>query len=116
MTPRWPCILLAAYLALSSLRASAQLLPPPRYGTPTPGVPLHGPESYPGGEHIRATQARAREIELHQKMVSDSDRLVLLCKQLEENLKVHKVPNADDLRALQDIEKLARGVKDRMRQ
>jgi len=65
---------------------------------------------------MRVTQARAREVELHKKMVSDADRLVLLCRQLEENLKVHKVPNADDLRALQDIEKLARGVKDRMRE
>lgn len=116
MTPRWLPIFLAAYLASSGLRAAAQLLPPPRYGTPNPGVPLHGPESYPGGEHMRVTQARAREVELHQKMLADSDRLVLLCRQLEENLKVHKVLNGDDLRVLQDVEKLARGVKDRMRQ
>src|SRR6187402_943482 len=107
MTLRWPGILLAAFLASSSLRASAQLLPQPRYGQQPSGVPLHGPPIDPGGERIRATQARAREVELHQKMISDADRLVLLCRQLEENLKVHGAPNADDLRALQEIEKLA---------
>lgn len=65
---------------------------------------------------MRATQVRAREMELHQKMISDTNRLVLLCRQLEDNLKGHAVPNADDLRTLQEIEKLARNVKDRMRQ
>jgi hypothetical protein len=100
---------------LVSYSASALAQQRPQDPSVSPMVPRR-PEPDPVSDRMLSSQARVREIERQQKMILDSDRLVLLCRQLEGNLKTHGAPNADDLRALLEIEKLARGVKDRMRQ
>jgi len=63
-----------------------------------------------------ASQARLRDVDRHKHLKVDSDRLLQLSKELEEHLRAHPSPTVDDIRAMQEIERLARRVKDGMRE
>ncbi len=58
---------------------------------------------------------RARETERQKRMVDDANRLVVLAARYRAGVSEHGSPTAEDARLLQDMEKLARSVKDRMR-
>jgi hypothetical protein len=52
----------------------------------------------------------------HLRLLQDSDRIVALSKDLEANLAQHINPTPEDTKKMQEIEKLARGIRERMAQ
>lgn len=60
-------------------------------------------------------QLVARREEARRRMVQNSERLLQLTEQLEADIRTHE-PTAEDGKRLDDIAKLARAVRDQMRQ
>ncbi len=58
---------------------------------------------------------RGRNLMRQQRMVDDANRLLALATQIREQIARHGEVTAEDQRRLQEIERLARSVKDRMK-
>lgn len=101
-------------------------LPPPSMGTQSnapapnrgdmPSFPGLDHNGFPGGDpNFMHRQMTARREELHRRMVDNAARLVALTRELQEDVHLHEANEADAKR-LDDISKLARAVRDQMRQ
>ena len=65
---------------------------------------------------IAAQQARTRNAERQKRLEADTDRLVGLVRDLKQQVQSEKKLSPDDLgKRAEEIEKLARSVKDRMK-
>lgn len=117
------CLLLMSLLSGGAI-GSAQLQEPSLPSPPGQGQPRTPVFGQPGQERsqdptLRRAEleaARKRNIERQNKMVADSDKICALAQQLsdEVNKGGQDAPPAA-LKKIEEIEKLAKGVKDRMR-
>ncbi len=78
------------------------------------GVPPLGPEM---PESLREKQERARNEDRQKRLKADTEKLLALATQLHDDVaKTDKnVLSLDVIRRSEEIEKLARGIKERMR-
>ena len=93
-------------------------------GTQSPGAsqttdPLH-PKSQDEGSlpnEITVKQTKARNDERQRRLVADTDRLLVLATSLHEDVSktTKDVMSLDVIKRAEEIEKLAKGVKDRMK-
>lgn len=93
-------------------------------GTQSPGAsqitdPLH-PKSQDEGSlpnEITVKQSKARNDERQKRLVADTDRLLQLATSLHEDVSktTKDVMSLDVIKRAEEIEKLAKGVKDRMK-
>jgi hypothetical protein len=80
-------------------------------GAADPGAP---PDILSG--RIAEQQARSRNNDRQKRLEQDTDRLVDLTKAFREQVQGEKPMSSDDVgKKAEEIEKLARSVKDRMR-
>lgn len=79
--------------------------------------PTLGEQEEPGLTSIKDTQAKLRNDERQKRLVSDTDKLLALATQLHADVaKTNKnILSIDVIRRTEEIEKLARGIKDRMK-
>lgn len=96
---------------LSMAQASIAAPPPVLRSDP---FPARAPD--PTVLHMRAQQIRRMTEQNHLRLLQDSDRIVSLSKELEANLAQHINPTSEDTKKMQEIEKLARGIRERMAQ
>lgn len=102
-------------------------IPPPSPSVPQQGVPQAPvPGMTPLGEddsmaertsHIQHEQEKARNDERQKKLIADTDKLLALATELKANVdKSDKnTMSVDVIRKAEEIEKLARSVKEKMK-
>lgn len=79
-----------------------------------PGDPSTSPDILSG--RIAEQQARTRNAERQKRLEADTDRLVGLVRDLKQQVQSEKSLSPDDVsKRAEEIEKLARSVKDRMK-
>lgn len=71
----------------------------------------------PMGARIEEQQARSRNSDRQKRLVADTDKLMDLVKQLKEQVEKpdEPMPPAEVEKRAEEIEKLAKSVKDRMK-
>ena len=96
--------------------ASRSTFPQPM-GIPTMGgIDPAGGMPDPLGGRLAEQQARTRNSERQKKIETDTDKLVGLVNELKDQVQSDKpIPPADLSKRAEEIEKLARSVKDRMK-
>jgi hypothetical protein len=118
------CLLLMSLLcggAIGSAQLQEPNLPAPpgqsQPRTPTFGQPGQEGSPDPSMRRAELEAARRRNIERQTKMVADSDKICLLAQQFsdEVNKSSQESLSPAALKKIEEIEKLAKGVKDRMR-
>ena len=98
----------------------------PQHDTPRPDAPIViAPDSstMPGvpadsaSRELLEKQMQARNIDRQKRIVTDTDRLVSLAKELKEQVVAPDKPldPGDAGKKAEEIEKLAKGIKDRMK-
>ena len=118
MSARWQQVCLAAALPVLALCAAAQTAPSNNsgggglgnahtYDRPDP-IPSYDP-------NLLHRQFVARRQEAHNRMLDNATKLLALTRELQESVRLHEL-TAGDARSLDDIAKLARAVRDQMRQ
>jgi hypothetical protein len=121
---RFRIILLALPAALLSLHAQGRTLPntqPNNFPTlNTPGqrpnsLPPPPIDNFPNNAELRARLENARKVDRKKRMVDNANRLLELSRQYQADLNAG-VSSPEDDRRLEEIAKLARAVKDQMRQ
>jgi hypothetical protein len=98
-------------------------LVPPSGSLAGRGTPGSGPDASqdPMLRHAMEQAAKQRIIERQHKMVADTDRICALAQELNETINQRggkgggEAVSAATLKKMDEIEKLARGVRDRMR-
>lgn len=125
MKPQWVVKIGLALIALNVTSGDGQSRqnPPPPIMSPTPGSgnsPLgrNDPMSPdPLNNRMEQQQIRSRNSDRQKRLVSDTDRLVILVKQLKEEVETPDKPLEpnDVQKRAEEIEKLAKSVKDRMK-
>ncbi len=63
---------------------------------------------------MRALQEHRLREQNYRQMLQDADRIVALSREFETSARQHEKPTPDDLKKLQEIEKLSRGIRERM--
>lgn len=85
----------------------------------SPGIPSMGRDPMsvdPLGPRVEAMQIRTRNTERQKKIVADTDRLLGIATQLKQEMdKSEKAAPADMTHKAEEIEKLAKSVKDKMK-
>ena len=101
---------------LSGVQAIQQPAPPPG----TVGIP--GMQRFPGDDHplspiIAQRQEEVRNTDRQKRLVTDTDKLLSLATELKQEVdKTNKdVMSVDVIKKADEIEKLARSVKERMK-
>ncbi len=125
MKPQWVVKIGLAMIALNVTSGSGQSRQnsPPPIMAPTPGAgnsPLgrNDPMSpEPLNNRMEQQQIRSRNSDRQKRLVSDTDRLVILVKELKEEVETPDKPLEpnDVQKRAEEIEKLAKSVKDRMK-
>lgn len=107
---------------------AAQIAPPPAPAPPSPGVPGSSRQGAPGMDDSNnnnpmmkqlAEQQAHKRNDMRQKLiVDDTARLLSLAQQLKEEADKGSVSKSSDAfaRKVEEIEKLAKTVKDKMRE
>lgn len=119
MSALWRHLTLAAALPVLATVATAQT--PSSNGANSGSLgnahTYDRPDSILGGydPSLSHRQFVARRQEAHNRMVDNANRLLMLTRELQESVHLHE-PTASDARSLDDIAKLARAVRDGMRQ
>ena len=96
---------------------SPGLVPTPNGPMPANSDPKDKGDTDPTIKSIEQRQARARNDDRQKRLVSDTDKLLALATQLHEDVgKTDKnILSLDVVKRAEEIEKLARSVKERMR-
>lgn len=114
-----PCVLVSTVLAVSQQRGTpvpptsttGQGYDPAKIGSPIGRTDDDGFAIDPSVMHRRE---EARKLERKKRMVDSANRLLVLSQQLQADLKGREA-TPDDQKKLDEIAKLARQVKDQMR-
>lgn len=103
-------------------RSQSRQNPPPIMSpTPSANIPSIGRPDPTGTDPLNARmadqQVRSRNSDRQKRLVSDTDKLVTLSKQLKDDVQGSdkQLPPSDLQKRAEEIEKLAKSVKDRMR-
>ena len=115
MSALWRNLTLAAALPVLVMCAAAQTSP--SSGGLGNAHTYDRPDSILGGSepNLSHRQFLARRQDAHNRMVDNATKLLALTRELQESIRLHE-PTAGDARSLDDIAKLARTVRDGMRQ
>jgi hypothetical protein len=100
-------------LVIVCILAAPSQKPPYRVNIPTPSDPI----SHGGNDPVMAGRQTAElNLERHREMVSDTNKLLKLARELNYEVSASGTNNLspDDLRRLAEIERLARSVKEKM--
>ena len=92
--------------------------PPPMTGANMPSIGgRNDPMNDPLNGRMEEQQAKSRNSDRQKRLVSDADKLVILTKELKDQIEAPgKSSEPGDLgRKAEEIEKLAKSVKDRMK-
>ena len=118
-------ILLAVACIVVAGRGQSRQNPAPVIGAPPvsgPNLPGMGGRPDPMGNdplngRMEEQQVKSRNSERQKRLVSDTDRLLTLSKELKEQVEAPgKTPGQGDLgKKAEEIEKLAKSVKDHMK-
>jgi len=94
------------------------MTPPPMSGANVPSIGRPDPlANDPLGGRMEEQQARSRNSDRQKRLVSDTDKLVVLVKELKNQVETSDKPlqPGDVGKRAEEIEKLAKSVKDRMK-
>jgi hypothetical protein len=101
-------------------QSPSQGMPPSPVQT-GPGIPPIGgvnmPEMDPMGRRVEEQQIKSRNNERQKRMVADTDKLLVLTKELKDRVERQdkSISPGDVEKKAEEIEKLAKSVKDRMK-
>ena len=118
-------LILAAGTCVVAGRGQSRQNPPPVMGPPPmsgANLPSIGGRPDPSANdplsgRLEEQQIKSRNSDRQKRLVSDTDRLLTLSKELKEQVETPgKAPGAGDVgKKAEEIEKLAKSVKDRMK-